>query len=191
MSVKPIATTRSATGIPTGRLAVWWLLASEVVIFGGLLGSYIMHRMGHPEWAEAAVHTNTWFGAFNTFVLLTSSFTAVLAHQAAESGQGKKAAKYLLLTMGGALTFLMVKSVEWTIEISHGYTITANTFWSFYYTAAGLHGLHVIAGAIIMGFVAADAWRGKELQRVELIGIYWHFVDLVWIFLFPLLYIAK
>ncbi|MEE2899899.1 MAG: cytochrome c oxidase subunit 3 [Gemmatimonadota bacterium] len=191
MFVKPIATTRSATGIPTGRLAVWWLLASEVVIFGGLLGSYIMHRMGHPEWAEAAVHTNTWFGAFNTFVLLTSSFTAVLAHQAAESGQGKKAAKYLLLTMGGALAFLLVKSVEWTIEISHGYTITANTFWSFYYTAAGLHGLHVIAGAIIMGFVAADAWRGKELQRVELIGIYWHFVDLVWIFLFPLLYIAK
>ena len=191
MSVKPIATTRSATGIPTGRLAVWWLLASEVVIFGGLLGSYIMHRMGHPEWAEAAVHTNTWFGAFNTFVLLTSSCTAVLAHQAAESGQGKKAAKYLLLTMGGALTFLLVKSVEWTIEISHGYTIPANTFWSFYYTAAGLHGLHVIAGAIIMGFVAADAWRGEELQRVELIGIYWHFVDLVWIFLFPLLYIAQ
>ncbi len=191
MFVKPIATTRSATGIPTGRLAVWWLLASEVVIFGGLLGSYVMHRIGHPEWAEAAAHTNTWFGAFNTFVLLSSSFTAVLAHQAAESGQGKKAAKYLLMTMGGALTFLMVKSIEWTIEISHGYTITANTFWSFYYTAAGLHGLHVIAGAIIMGFVAADAWRGRELQRVELIGIYWHFVDLVWIFLFPLLYIAK
>jgi heme/copper-type cytochrome/quinol oxidase subunit 3 len=172
-------------------LAIWWLLASEVVIFGGLLGSYIMHRMGHPEWAEAAVHTNTWFGAFNTFVLLTSSFTAVLAHQAAASGQGKKAAKYLVMTMGGALTFLLVKSIEWTIEISHGYTITTNTFWSFYYTAAGLHGLHVIAGAIIMGFVAVDAWRGRELQRVELIGIYWHFVDLVWIFLFPLLYIAK
>ena len=191
MFAKPIATTRSATGIPTGRLAVWWVLASEVVIFGGLLGSYVMHRIGHPEWAEAAAHTNTWFGAFNTLVLLTSSFTAVLAHQAAESGDGKKAAKYLLMTMGGALTFLMVKSVEWTIEISHGYTITANNFWSFYYPAAGLHGLHVIAGAIIMAFVAADAWRGRELHRVELIGIYWHFVDLVWIFLFPLLYIAK
>ena len=191
MFAKPIATTRSATGIPTGRLAVWWVLASEVVIFGGLLGSYVMHRIGHPEWAEAAAHTNTWFGAFNTLVLLTSSFTAVLAHQAAESGDGKKAAKYLLMTMGGALTFLMVKLVEWTIEISHGYTITANNFWSFYYTAAGLHGLHVIAGAIIMAFVAADAWRGRELHRVELIGIYWHFVDLVWIFLFPLLYIAK
>ena len=191
MSAKPIATTRSATGIPPGRLAVWWLLASEVVIFGGLLGSYIMHRVGHPEWAEAAAHTQVWFGAFNTLVLLTSSFTAVLAHQAAESGQGKKAAKFLVMTMGGALTFLLVKSIEWTIEISHGYTITTNTFWSFYYTAAGLHGLHVIAGAIIMGFIAVDAWRGRELQRVELIGIYWHFVDLVWIFLFPLLYIAK
>jgi heme/copper-type cytochrome/quinol oxidase subunit 3 len=85
----------------------------------------------------------------------------------------------------------MVKSYEWTVEILEGFTITANGFWSFYYTAAGLHALHVIAGAIIMGIVAADAYRGRELQRVELIGIYWHFVDVVWIFLFPLLYIAK
>ena len=188
---KPQATLRSATGIPTGRLAVWWLLASEVVIFGGVLGSYLMHRLGHPEWADAAAHTNTWIGAFNTLVLLTSSFTAVLAHQAAEKGDGKRAAGLLVLTIGGALTFLMVKSIEWTIEIREGFTITANGFWSFYYTAAGLHAMHVIAGAIIMGIVAADAYRGRELQRVELIGIYWHFVDVVWIFLFPLLYIAK
>ena len=83
------------------------------------------------------------------------------------------------------------EAFEWTYEIQHGFTITANGFWAFYYTAAGLHGLHVIAGAIIMLIVAADARKGKELQRVELIGIYWHFVDLVWIFLFPLLYIAK
>jgi heme/copper-type cytochrome/quinol oxidase subunit 3 len=124
-------------------------------------------------------------------VLLTSSFTAVLGHQAAERGDGKQAAKYLFMTIGGAMTFIMVKSVEWTIEITEGFTITANGFWSFYYTAAGLHALHVIAGAVIMGFVAVDAWRGRELQRVELIGIYWHFVDVVWIFLFPLLYIAK
>jgi heme/copper-type cytochrome/quinol oxidase subunit 3 len=188
---KPAATLRSSTGIPTGRLAVWWLLASEVVIFGGLLGAYLMFRLGHPEWADAAEHTNTWIGAFNTLVLLTSSFTAVLAHQAAERGDGKTAAKFLVLTIGGALTFVMVKSVEWGIEITAGYTITANGFWSFYYTAAGLHALHVIAGAIIMGIIAVDAYRGRELQRVELIGIYWHFVDVVWIFLFPLLYIAK
>jgi heme/copper-type cytochrome/quinol oxidase subunit 3 len=188
---RPIATTRSATGIPTPRLAVWWILASEVVIFGGLLGAYLMHRIGHPEWAEAASHTQTWIGAINTFVLLTSSFTAVLAHQAAEKGNGKQAAKLLGFTILGALMFLMIKSFEWYTEISAGYTITANTFWSFYYTAAGLHALHVIAGAIIMGFIAVDAFRGRELHRVEIIGIYWHFVDVVWIFLFPLLYIAK
>ena len=190
--MRPLATSRSASGIPTGKLAIWWILASEVVIFGGLLGSYIMHRLGHPEWADAAVHTNTMIGAFNTFVLLTSSLTAVLAHQAAERGDGKKAAQFLYFTMGwGAMTFLVVKSYEWYTEISHGYTITENTFWSFYYTAAGLHALHVIAGAIIMAFVAQAAKKNLELHRVELIGIYWHFVDVVWIFLFPLLYIAK
>ena len=188
---RPIATTRSATGIPTGRLAVWWVIASEIVIFGGLLGSYVMHRIGHPEFAEAAAHTNTWFGAINTFVLLTSSLSAVLAHHAAEQGDGAKAAKLLGATIGGGAIFLCVKAVEWTTEISHGFTISANLFWSFYYTAAGLHGLHVIAGMIIMGIVAMDAAKNRELQRVELIGIYWHFVDLVWIFLFPLLYIAK
>lgn len=188
---KPIATTRSATGIPTGRLAIWWVLVSEVVIFGGLLASYLMFRLGHPEWANAAAVTNTWIGAFNTFVLLSSSFTAVLAHQAAENGDGKLAARYLSMTIVGAVTFLLVKSFEWYHEIIEGYTITANGFWSFYYTAAGLHAAHVVAGAIIMGFIALDAAKGKELQRVELIGIYWHFVDVVWIFLFPLLYIAK
>ncbi|MEZ4288817.1 MAG: hypothetical protein R3A47_11915 [Polyangiales bacterium] len=94
--MKPIATTRSATGIPTGRLAVWWLIASEIVIFGGLLGVYIMHRIGHPEWAGWAAHTNTALGATNTVILLTSSLTAVLAHRAAELGEGKKAAKFFV-----------------------------------------------------------------------------------------------
>lgn len=189
--MQPIATRRSRTGIPTGKLAVWWLLASEIVIFGGLLAAYLMHRLGHPEWAEAASHTNTLFGAINTFVLLTSSLFAVLAHRAAELKDGKQAAKYLWMTVLGAVIFLVIKSVEWSIEISHGYTITANTFWSFYYTAAGLHALHIIVGATIMGIIAVQVKKGKHLNRVELIGLYWHFVDIVWIFLFPLLYIAK
>ncbi len=190
-SGKPIATLRSASGVPTGRLAVWWVLASEIVIFGGLLGSYIMHRIGHPEWADYAAHTNTWAGALNTVVLLTSSLSAVLAHHAAEHGDGRKAANYLLATCAGGLTFLVVKGLEWHHEIEEGYTITANGFWSFYYTAAGLHAAHVIAGMILMFWVSTYARRNAELQRVELVGIYWHFVDVVWIFLFPLLYIAK
>ena len=77
MSARPIANTRSTAGMPTGRLAIWWVVASEIVIFGGLLGSYIMHRLAHDAWAEQAVHTNTAAGAFNTFVLLTSSLSAV------------------------------------------------------------------------------------------------------------------
>ena len=191
MSVKTIATTRSAAGLPTGRLAIWWVLVSEIVIFGGVLVSYVMHRVGHPEWGAEAAHTNTWAGAFNTLVLLTSSLSAVLAHQAAEAGNGPKAARLLRLTALGGLIFLLVKTFEWTHEIREGFTIQAGGFWQYYYTAAGLHAFHVICGAIIMLFVAADAAKNQELHRVENIGIYWHFVDIVWIFLFPLLYIAK
>ena len=190
-SSRPIATGRSATGMPTGRLAVWWVIASEIVIFGGLLGSYVMHRLAHDAFAAQAAHTNTWIGAFNTFVLLTSSLFAVQAHKAAEEGDGAKAARLLYYTMGGGVTFLIVKAFEWTHEINEGFTITSSTFWSFYYTAAGIHAAHVIAGVIIMGIVAQTAKKKLELQRVELIGLYWHFVDIVWIFLFPLLYIAK
>lgn len=189
--MRPVATTRSAAGLPTGLLAVWWVVASEIVIFGGLLASYIMYRLSHDAWAGHAANTNTVIGTVNTFVLLTSSLFAVLAHRAAENGEGKKAARFLIYTIGGACAFLAIKGYEWTYEISHGMTITTNTFWSFYYTAAGIHASHVIAGAIIMAIVAKDAAKGLELHRVELIGIYWHFVDIVWIFLFPLLYIAK
>lgn len=189
--MRPIATTRSASGIPTGRLAIWWLIVSEIVIFGGLLAVYITQRIGHPEWGEYASHTNTLAGATNTLILLTSSLFAVLAHKAAEDGNGKKAAKYLMVTVGFGLAFLTVKGFEWNHEIQQGYTITANGFWQYYYTAAGIHALHIIAGMVTMLIIASDARKGKELQRVELVGLYWHFVDIVWIFLFPLLYIAK
>jgi heme/copper-type cytochrome/quinol oxidase subunit 3 len=190
-AARPIATTRSAAGMPTGRLAVWWVIASEIVIFGGILGSYIMHRLAHDAFAAQAAHTNTVIGAFNTWVLLSSSLSAVLAHKAADAGDGPKAARMLWLTCLGGITFIVVKAFEWTSEITHGFTITSSTFWSFYYTAAGLHALHVIAGVVIMFIVADAARRNQELHRVELIGVYWHFVDVVWIFLFPLLYIAK
>jgi len=192
MSASPIATTRTAAGMPTGRLAVWWVIASEIVIFGGLLGSYIMFRLSHDAFAEHAAHTNTWIGAVNTLVLLTSSLFAVLGHKAADAGDGPKAAKFLYLTALGGLIFAGIKfGFEWPTEIARGFTISSNTFWSFYYTAAGIHAAHVVGGVIIMLIIAPRAKRNLDLQRVELIGLYWHFVDVVWIFLFPLLYIAK
>jgi heme/copper-type cytochrome/quinol oxidase subunit 3 len=190
-SVKPIANTRSVTGIPSARLITWWVIASEIVIFGGLLAIYIMHRLGHPEWKAAAAHTNTWAGAFNTFVLLTSSLCAVLAFKASDEHDGPKAARLLRLTSLGGFIFLCVKAFEWTTDIHEGNVLSSGGFWSYYYTLAGLHGLHVLAGMIIMLVVAADAAKNKELQRVECVGLYWHFVDIVWIFLFPLLYIAR
>jgi heme/copper-type cytochrome/quinol oxidase subunit 3 len=186
-----VAHQRSATGIPTSKLALWWLLCSEIVIFGGVLAAYLIFRISHPEWGLDAAHTNTLAGSINTFVLLTSSLFAVLAHHAAEQKNGPLAARYLMMTFGGGLMFLCIKGTEWSMEISHGYTITASRFWSFYYTAAGIHASHVIVGMIIMLWVANTARKGKDLHRVENVGLYWHFVDLVWIFLFPLLYIAK
>ena len=192
MSATPIATTRTTAGMPTGRLAVWWVIASEIVIFGGLLGSYIMFRLSHDAFAEHAAHTNTWIGAGKTRVLLTSRLFAVLGHKAADAGDGPKAARFLYLTALGGLIFAGIKfGFEWPHEIALGYTISSNTFWSFYYTAAGIHAAHVVAGVVIMLIIAPRAKRNLELHRVELIGLYWHFVDVVWIFLFPLLYIAK
>ena len=157
----------------------------------GLLATSTMHRIGHPEWADVASHTLTWAGAFNTFVLLTSSLCAVLAHKAADAHDGPRAARLLRLTSLGGLIFLSVKAYEWTIDIREGFVLSSGGFWSFYYTLAGLHALHVLAGMIILLVVAADAAKNRELQRVECIGLYWHFVDIVWIFLFPLLYIAR
>ena len=187
----PLATSRSMTGIRTAKLAVWWLIASEIVIFGGLVVCYLLYRLQHTEWAAEAAHTNTAAGAINTFVLLTSSLFVVLAHKAAELKDTKGAFKYLWFTIGGGCVFLMVKAYEYTQEITNGFTLFTNTFWSFYYVATGMHGLHVIIGMFIMALIARDAKKGVNLHRVECIGLYWHFVDIVWIFLFPLLYIAK
>ena len=119
MHGKPIATNRSVSGIPTGKLAVWWLLASEIVIFGGVLAAYIMHRIGHVEFGGYAAHTNVWAGGINTFVLLSSSLCAVLAHQAAEKGDGKKAFKLLWFTIAGGGIFFSLRPQSGLTRISH------------------------------------------------------------------------
>ncbi len=187
----PISTHRTVTGIPTGRLAVWWVLCSEVFIFGGLIISFVLFKLnGAPGFEDAAL-TNTAAGAFNTFVLLTSSLTIVLAHAVAEAGDTERSFRFIWYTIGGGFVFMLVKIYEYSTKIIHGHTFTDNLFWSFYFTATGLHALHVLGGMVIMGIISFDVRKRYNLQRVELIGIYWHFVDIVWIFLFPLLYIAN
>jgi heme/copper-type cytochrome/quinol oxidase subunit 3 len=177
--------------IPTSRMAMWFVLASEVAIFGGLIACYVLMRSHHAEWGADAAHTIDLAGAINTVVLLTSSFSVVLAHQAAHHGQHAKAARLLGLTVLFGLTFLGIKSYEYSHEIAAGYTPVTNVFWSFYYLMTGLHAGHVVAGMIAISIVAWQVRRGQNAHRVEYVGMYWHLVDIVWIFLFPLLYMAS
>ena len=183
----------TSTGIPTGKIGVWWFLASEITVFGGLIASYIVVRLGSGGWSEAAAHVNFPLGLVNTFVLLTSSMTMVLAFAAVEQKNPKRLQANLLLTVLLGLTFLVIKGFEYAGEIAYGFIPGAGIFWSFYYAMTGLHALHVLAGIVVnlVLLIAAlrDTLRPNE-HRVELAGLYWHFVDIVWIFLFPLLYLA-
>ena len=187
------ADTITATGIPSGKVGVWWFLASEIPVFGGLIASYIVVRLGSSGWSEASNHLNFSLALVNTFVLLTSSLTMVLAFAAVEDRKPKRLHINLLLTLLLGVTFLVIKGFEYAGEISHGFTPGAGIFWSFYYGMTGLHALHVLGGIVVnlVLLVAAlrDTLRPNE-QRVELAGLYWHFVDIVWIFLFPLLYLT-
>jgi heme/copper-type cytochrome/quinol oxidase subunit 3 len=178
-----------STGLPTSRLGLWIFLGSEVVIFGGLIVCYVLLRSRHPEWGEAASHTLTPAGAINTMVLLTSSLIVVLAHHAMAKGDHLAARKYLYITVGFGLMFLVVKAFEYHHEIHAGFTPVTGLFWSFYFFMTGLHGLHVVGGMTAMAWVASQLPNNP--QRVECVGMYWHVVDIVWIFLFPLLYLAS
>ncbi|MCS6799458.1 MAG: cytochrome c oxidase subunit 3 [Myxococcota bacterium] len=182
---------RESTSVPTGRVGVWWFLASEIAIFGGAVACYVLFRARYPDWADQAARTLGWAGAFNTAVLLTSSLSAVLAHHAAVRGEAVRASHMLRWTAVGGLVFLAVKVYEYAHEISAGLVPAQSLFWSFYYLLTGLHALHVTAGIVALLAVAASARRGHALGRVELVALYWHFVDVVWIFLFPLLYLSS
>ncbi|HYJ32841.1 MAG TPA: cytochrome c oxidase subunit 3 [Candidatus Binatia bacterium] len=180
-----------STGISTGRLAIWWFLGSEVVIFGGLIVCYVLFRLRHPEWGALARHTVRPAGAFNTLVLLTSSLFMVLAHAAVEHGDLKRASRHMLGTIALGGVFLGVKAFEYGHEMSMGFTPVSGLFWSFYYALTGLHALHVTGGLFAILAIRQMVARRSDTHRVELVGIYWHFVDVVWIFLFPLLYLAN
>ncbi len=192
---------KSWRNIPQARLAVWTLVAGEFVVFGGLIVMYILNRLKYESWGEMAQHTNVIAGTINTFVLLTSSFFVVKAHEAAIHKNKEKVKMWIWFTIICALLFLGIKSYEYTHEIMHGFTLPGKhllaegkhvetMYWSFYYTMTGLHGLHVIGGALALFFVMRHATKtGKDYHRLEAAGLYWHMVDIIWIFLFPLIYL--
>ena len=192
--------------MPKGRLAMWLLIAGEVAIFGGLIMSYILYRMKSGDaWGAQTTHTVVWAGALNTMVLLTSSYFIVEAHAAAAKKDLVNMKKFMTWTLLLGFVFLGVKSYEYSMKFSHHITFTSpelqvagtasaigSVYWSFYFLMTGLHAFHVIVGMIAIAVVMVKcAKTGENLHRVELAGLYWHMVDIIWIFLFPLLYLAK
>lgn len=179
--------------MPLGRAGMWWFLASEAMVFGALMITYVVNRMAAGGWDAERAHVNARIAAVNTLLLVTSSLTMVLAQQAERDPTTARTRRFLLATMLLGLGFLGLKGVEYGIELRAGYAPWSGAFWSYYYLMTGLHGLHVLGGLVALALLWIGLGRpGAEAlrARVEYVGLYWHFVDLVWIFLFPLLYLS-
>ena len=187
-------------------LGMWVFLVTEIMFFGGLFTAYVVYRTAFPAAFHGASHElDIGLGAFNTIVLITSSLTMALSVHAAQVGRRGMLVTCLLLTIALGMTFLGVKAYEywhkWHEHLIpgpnfayHGPDPTnAQLFFSLYFAMTGLHALHMIVGLGIMAVMTVWSWQGKFSAEyytpIEISGLYWHFVDIVWIFLFPLLYL--
>jgi heme/copper-type cytochrome/quinol oxidase subunit 3 len=184
---------RPDTGLANGKLGIWLFLASEVMLFGALFSTYIILRTGSVEWPQGEL--NVWLGMFNTFVLIGSSVTMVMAWASLNMNDWSRHRLYLSLTLLLAAVFLVVKYFEYADHFTRGELPSHSTFLAIYFTLTGLHGIHILGGMVVMLYLlgpGAKLFRTEPEQftnRIEYTGLYWHFVDLVWIFLFPILYL--
>ncbi len=179
------------TGIPTGRLGMYWFLAGETTVFGGLIFVYLLYRWRNPEWSEHAAHLIDLAGAFNTLILVSTSVAMARAHAAVQRDRLDLAVRNMGFTLVGATVFLCVKAYEYSHEFAQGFVPGTNLFWSFYYTMTGLHAAHLLGGMVAIAIILIGVRSGRNAHRVEYVGLYWHFVDTVWLCLFPLLYLAS
>jgi cytochrome c oxidase subunit 3 len=169
------------------------LLASEVMLFGALFTAYILLRVNAPVWPHGEL--NVPMATANTAVLITSSITMVMAWASLMRKQFGRFRLYLGLTLLLGVVFLVIKGFEYSHHILGGELPSHSTFYAIYITQTGLHGLHVIGGMIVNAYFwgpGAKMWKSdpeRFTNRIEVAGLYWHFVDLVWIFLFPVLYL--
>ncbi len=194
------------TGVTSGKLGIWLFLASEVMLFGALFSSYVLLRVGAadanwPTGVEAGL--NVPIGTFNTIVLITSSITMVMSWASLKMGNADAFKRYMGATIGLGLLFLVVKGFEYSGKFGHGiFPATGwpeasdpSTFYALYFTLTGLHALHVLLGVLvnvwllIWGLSLFETEPERFAGRIEIAGLYWHFVDLIWIFLFPVLYL--
>jgi cytochrome c oxidase subunit III len=187
-------------------LGMWVFLVTEILFFGGLFLTYLVYRYRYPVAFAAASHEMVvWAGALNTVVLITSSLTMALAVHAAKAGERRLLLFFLAVTMGLGCVFLGVKAFEYTTEFrehhvpglgfdpQHTLALETQIFFSLYFLMTGLHALHMIIGLGVMLVMLWWSWGGRMTGDyhipIEITGLYWHFVDIVWIFLFPLLYL--
>lgn len=199
--------TEMAQQFDAAKIGMWLFLATEILLFGGLFVGFGMQQAKFPEAFKAAHHHLDWqLGALNTVVLLVSSFTMVIAVWASMTGRRKTLITNLILTLACAGTFLVVKYFEYSHKIHDGllpgkfYSYAHGQpneyiFFSFYFMMTGLHGIHVVLGMVAIGWILVRALKGDfgpgYYTPVDLVGLYWHLVDLIWIYLFPLLYLIS
>ena len=186
---------RKDSGLYNAKLGIWLFLSSEVMLFGALFSSYILLRVGALHWPLGSTILNVPIGTFNTIVLITSSVTMVLSWAALKEKNLDRGRLFLALTILLALTFLVVKAFEYGAKFSHHLFPKESTYLAIYFTLTGLHALHIVGGLIVLSYFwgpGSKMWQSQPeryTNRIEVVGLYWHFVDLVWIFLFPVLYL--
>ena len=191
------------------KIGMWLFLATEILLFGGLFVGYGLMQGKYPEaWVAAHHHLQRSLGAVNTIVLLVSSFTMVMAVWSAQHSKQKALVIFLILTLLCAGAFLGVKYFEYSHKYhdgllpgkffdakQHPSPPHQNIFFSFYFMMTGLHGLHIVGGMVAITWVLVKAMKGRfnsgYYTPVDLVGLYWHLVDLIWIYLFPLLYLIQ
>jgi len=196
MDIPYTVTPREDTGVFNSKIGIWLFLASEVMLFGALFSSYVLLRMGSPSWPAGGTMLNVPIGTFNTLVLITSSITMVMAWASCMLRDRKKFKFFMGMTILLGFVFLIVKSFEYGSKFQHHHFPSESVYFALYFTMTGLHGLHVIAGMIVNGYLwtrgCSKMWDKEPerfANRVETSGLFWHFVDLVWIFLFPIIYL--
>jgi cytochrome c oxidase subunit III len=190
-----------------GTLGMWVFLATEILFFGGLFASYTIYRSKYPdEFALASRSLDLGLGTINTVVLICSSLTMAMAVYCSAAGKQKWIVPFLIFTIILGLAFLGIKSIEYYQKYAehhipgHGFHLegteahSAQIFFVLYFAMTGLHAVHMIIGIGIISTVAYLAWKGRFTPEyntpVEVSGLYWHFVDIIWIFLYPLLYLV-
>jgi len=190
----------------SAKLGMWIFLLTEILLFGGLFAFYVFYRAWNPDiFYNAHVHLNTTLGAVNTIVLITSSVTVALAIRSMQLGKRRKTITFLATTVALAGVFLIIKYFEYSHKFHLGqlpgqyYSYAGiegtnpHIFFSVYFTMTGLHALHVIGGMVVIGWMLYRTIRNdfsaEYYTPIENAGLYWHLVDVIWIYLFPLLYL--